>query len=267
MFATVYIWGLFDPFASLIIDLVPASTARLRPAMIPSRESHVACLRKSLDLARLSPPKPSNFRVGAMLCSYSGVDAGHSPNILTTGYTLELEGNTHAEQCALDKLVAGKEQELWDVLTPEADTILYTSLEPCSVRLSGNLPCVQRIIATRRDDPAGGIRKVVFGAKEPGTFVKDSKSCQLLTAAGIDWEYIPDLEEEMLGVAMEGHVKKPGDKAAAPSQSQSGRAEQLQGTNVDNISAEERKRQEAVPRNPKKRMMEVDMPATGAGDT
>jgi pyrimidine deaminase RibD-like protein len=235
--------------------------------MIPTRESHIACLRKCLDLARRSPPKPSNFRVGAVLCSYAGVDTGRLPSIFTTGYTLELEGNTHAEQCALDKLVAGKEHELQDVLTPEADTILYTSLEPCSLRLSGNLPCVQRIIATRRDNSAGGIRKVVFGAKEPGTFVKDSKSCQLLSEAGIDWEYISDLEEEILSIAMEGHVKKPEEKVVRQPRSQQGSSGEQRGTNVDDISAEERKRQEALPRNPKKRMMEVDVPAAGTGNT
>jgi pyrimidine deaminase RibD-like protein len=230
----------------------------------PTHEQHVACLRNCLDLARQSPPKPTNFRVGAILCSYTGATV---PTTLATGYTLELEGNTHAEQCAFEKLVKGTAQNNADILTPEAHTILYTSLEPCSLRLSGNLPCVQRIIATREDSPSGGIRKVVFGAKEPGTFVKDSKSCQLLTEAGIDWEYIPDLEEEILGVAMEGHVKKAGDKPAAESQAARANATEQKGTNVDDISAEERKRQEALPRNAKKRMMEVDVPGNDAGNT
>jgi pyrimidine deaminase RibD-like protein len=230
----------------------------------PTHEQHVACLRKCLDLARQSPPKLTNFRVGAILCSYTGVTV---PTTLATGYTLELEGNTHAEQCALEKLVKGTAQNNADILTPEAHTILYTSLEPCSLRLSGNLPCVKRIIATREDSPFGGIRKVVFGAKEPGTFVKDSKSCQLLTEAGIDWEYIPDLEEEILGVAMEGHVKKADDKPAAESQAAHANAAEQKVTNVDDISAEERKGQEALPRNPKKRMMEVDVPGNGAGRT
>lgn len=233
----------------------------------PTRESHLACLRTCLDVARLSPPKPTNFRVGAALCSYTGVNAGCSPSTYTTGYTLELEGNTHAEQCALDKLVAGRGLDLQDVLTPRANVILYTSLEPCSLRLSGNLPCVQRIIATRRGNAAGGIRKVIFGAKEPGTFVKDSKSCQLLTEAGIDWEYIPDLEEEILSVAMEGHLQKTDEEAAGQSQPQPGNSGEQQGTNIDDIGAEERARQEAIPRNPKKRMMEVDVPVVGNGNT
>ena len=30
-----------------------------------------------------------------------------------------------------------------------------------------------------------GIQRVVFGAKEPGTFVKDSRSCKILDEAGV----------------------------------------------------------------------------------
>ena len=233
----------------------------------PTHEDHIACLQRCLDFARLSPPKPTNFRVGAVLCSYTAAKSGSAPSILSTGYTLELEGNTHAEQCALDKLVAGKPQDLQHILGPETYAILYTSLEPCSLRLSGNLPCVQRIIATRKGNPTGGIRKVVFGAKEPGTFVKDSKSCQLLTEAGIDWLYVPDLEQEILSVAMEGHVQKTEEKKVLQSQSELANPVSQQGTHVDDISAEERKQQEALPRNPKKRMMEVDVPAEGNNNT
>jgi len=49
-------------------------------------------MRFALELAEKSPPKPTNYRVGAVV-----VDAFN--NILATGYTLELPGNTHAEQC------------------------------------------------------------------------------------------------------------------------------------------------------------------------
>ena len=216
--------------------------------MAPSTEDHLSYLRQALDLARKSPPKPTNFRVGALLVSYPD-DIVSSAKVLSTGYTLELEGNTHAEQCALTKLASQHsipESQLGSVLTPEANVTLYTSLEPCGVRLSGNTPCVQRIIATRglpyQSDSAGGnaggIRKVIFGAKEPGTFVKDSESCRMMTEAAIDWEYIPDLNDEILAVAKEGHKQE---------------------TNIDNVSEEERRRQEAIPRNPKKRMMEVPL--------
>ena len=204
--------------------------------MSVSKEIHLSYLRQALDLARQSPPKPTNFRVGALLVSFAP-----SAQILSSGYTLELAGNTHAEQCALMKLASQQsvpESELNSILTPEANVTLYTTLEPCGVRLSGNMSCVHRIITSRQGNGSGGIRRVIFGAKEPGTFVQDSQSCQMMTKAGIEWEYVNDVEKEILAVAKEGHKQE---------------------TNVDDISAEERKRQEAIPRNPKKRMMEVPL--------
>ena len=207
--------------------------------MAPTLEDHLSFLRQALDLARKSPPKPTNFRVGALLVSYPQNNVS-SAKILSTGYTLELDGNTHAEQCALAKLASQHfipESEIYEVLTAEANVTIYTTLEPCSVRLSGNTPCVQRIIDTRNPSQStGGIRKVIFGAKEPGTFVMDSKSCQMMSDAGVEWEYVDGLKDEILAVAKAGHTQE---------------------TNVENITKEERKRQEALPRNPKKRMMEV----------
>lgn len=226
-----------------------------------SESKHTEYLRQALTEARKSPPKPSNFRVGCVIVSYKNPSA---PTVLSTGYTLELPGNTHAEQCALSKFAAinsSDETGLASILTPELSATLYTTLEPCGKRLSGNLPCVQRIVATRQGSGLGGIRKVVFGAKEPGTFVQDSQSCRLLTDAGIDWEYIPEIEDEILRVAMEGHTKQPGSqqtgtKQESHAQGPSTQEPKTQGTNVDNISSEERKQQEEQPRNPKKRMME-----------
>lgn len=207
--------------------------------MAPSDEHHLSYLRQALDLARKSPPKPTNFRVGALLVSYPNNDA-LSARVLSSGYTLELEGNTHAEQCALAKLASQHsipESELCKVLTSEANAILYTTLEPCSIRLSGNTPCVQRIIATRSPcGGIGGIRKVIFGAEEPAIFVKGSESCRMMSEAGIEWEYVNGLNDEILAVAKEGHKQE---------------------TKIDNITDEERRRQETIPRNPKKRMMEV----------
>jgi len=266
-----------------------------------SKDTHIHYLKLALEQARQSPPKPTNFRVGALLVSFP---PSSSPQTLSSGYTLELPGNTHAEQCALSKLASShskSEADVSSILTPQSNTVLYTTLEPCGKRLSGNLPCVARVILTRASDPAAGIRKVIFGAKEPGTFVQDSPSCRLLTEAGIEWDYIPDLEEEILAVAMEGHTNHAGaesyenksaenaiaqgqniqvgqaqvegdsrghagaesyenksaEHAVAQGQNMQVGQEQVgQGTSVDEISPEERKKQEAQPRNPKKRMME-----------
>ncbi len=228
----------------------------------PSPSTHLHYLNQALSLARLSPPKPTNFRVGCVIVSFQATSSTESSEtseidhdavpgeILSTGYTLELSGNTHAEQNALAKLAQKHtislqergEEALNETLSPEKNVYLYTSLEPCGLRLSGATPCVQRILATRKGNPAGGIRKVVFGAREPGTFVQDSQSLRVLDEAGVQWKYVEGLGEEILTVAKEGH-HQPEEK----------------GTNVDDISPEERKRQEQQPRNPKKRMMEVDL--------
>ncbi|KIV92436.1 hypothetical protein PV10_03735 [Exophiala mesophila] len=246
---------------------------------------HLHYLRHALSLAQQSPPKPTNFRVGCVIVSYPASDGDSSPlttsqtvpgTVLETGYTLELEGNTHAEQNALSKLQASQGSanvQDWSLVLPQSSNVtLYTTLEPCGLRLSGNLPCVDRIIATRRglhgeQDSGAGIRKVIFGAREPGTFVADSKSLQKLDQAGVSWEFVPGLEEDILKVAMEGHVTQASaqghgqDQTEKPENATTGAKNQGQmETNVDDISEEERKRQAALPRNPKKRMMEVDVP-------
>jgi hypothetical protein len=70
------------------------------------------------------------------------------------------------------------------------------------------------------------------------------------------------LEQQILQVAMEGHEKQP-DPGPQPSTSSTGEVQtqthpaDVQETNVDDISSEERKRQEKQSRNPKKRMMEI----------
>ncbi|EXJ93740.1 hypothetical protein A1O1_02133 [Capronia coronata CBS 617.96] len=340
-------------------------------------------LSQALDLARLSPPKPTNFRVGCVIVAFplttsSGGSGGGSnssasepqlqvghqsqdghqsqvsaqsqvikpPSILSTGYTLELPGNTHAEQNALAKLAArhnlpeSQVGECPEFLEPGVQVVLYTTLEPCAKRLSGNLPCVERILGTRRktrttrtttmgsqgggsdEDTSGGIsvtatpttppstatpttppstatptthtfisgiHRVVYGAKEPDTFVQKSVATRVLEDAGIEVDYVGDLEDEILRVAMQGHVPAkevdggtsgntttPTTAANANSTSQSQNQSQNQSqstgstttqhdhhhteTNIDDITPEERRRQEALPRNPKKRMMEVDIP-------
>lgn len=250
---------------------------------------HLHYLGHALSLAQQSPPKPTNFRVGCVIVSYPTSDSQSDSEpsslptstkvpgtVLATGYTLELEGNTHAEQNALSKLQASQgptHVDDWPAILPASfHTTLYTTLEPCGLRLSGNIPCVDRIIATRRgphgeQDSGAGIRKVVFGAREPGTFVADSKSLQKLDQAGLPWDFVQGLDEDILRVAMEGHVTQSSaqDKGHKPEEKSDNSTRDAKSrhpteTNVDDITEDERKRQAALPRNPKKRMMEVDVP-------
>ena len=71
----------------------------------------------------------------------------------------------------------------------------------------------------------------------------------MLTQAGIEWEHVGGLEKEILTVAFAGHENAEEEVRAALGKKE---------TNVDDVSAEERRRQEAMPRNPMKRMMEGD---------
>lgn len=149
----------------------------------------------ALNLARKSPPKPTNYCVGAVL-----VDASTN-TILADGYTLELEGNTHAEQCCLIKLAEKHnvpEEQLKDVLP--RNLALYTTMEPCSKRLSGNLPCAERILRL-----AGPIDVVYVGVMEPKKFVQENTGRDALERAGVKFEHVGGLEDEILSVARAGH--------------------------------------------------------------
>ncbi|KAF2203365.1 cytidine deaminase-like protein [Delitschia confertaspora ATCC 74209] len=165
--------------------------------------NHLAYMQLALAQAKQSPPKDSNFRVGAVL-----VDA-ESNTILTTGYTLELPGNTHAEQVCLIKYAKAHdvpEERVSEVLP--TNTVIYTTIEPCAKRLSGKLPCVERILRTRKVDGEGGIRKVYVGMKEPEKFIKEGelKSGRMkLEDAGIECVAVPGLESEIMDVATTGH--------------------------------------------------------------
>jgi pyrimidine deaminase RibD-like protein len=223
------------------------------PSQEPNQAIHLSHLCYALESAKQSPPKPTNFRVGCIIVSYSR-DAPPEGTQISFGYTLEREGNTHAEQNALAKLAENNIE-----LTAEMHVYLYTTLEPCGLRLSGQMPCVKRIIQTREGNPDGGIRKVVFGAREPGTFVKDSQSLRMLDEAGIEWEWVKGLEEDILGVAMEGHQQKEAETEGKAINGDEGHQQQPANP-IDDITPEERQRQEKQPRNPKKRMMEVDVP-------
>ncbi|KAI1158297.1 cytidine deaminase-like protein [Nemania serpens] len=158
---------------------------------------HEGYMRLALSLAAKSPPKSSNYRVGAVM-----VDATTN-EVLATGYTLELPGNTHAEQCCIEKLArrytATTGTQLSEAL-PDA-VALYTTVEPCSQRLSGNTPCVDRILAI-----GNRIKTVYVGVREPDTFVSGNSSRGKLEDAGIEVLLVGGLERDILEVATAGHV-------------------------------------------------------------
>ena len=162
-------------------------------------QDHQSYMRFALSLAKKSTPKSTNFRVGAVLVDET------TNEILATGYTLELPGNTHAEQCCLDKYVESmnvKSENIGTVL-PEG-AVLYTTMEPCDRRASGNVPCTDRILNTRHGS-SGGIKTVYLGVTEPQIFVGVNTGKTKLEEAGINCIQVTGLEDEIMKVATEGH--------------------------------------------------------------
>ncbi|KAL9094442.1 MAG: hypothetical protein Q9165_003292 [Trypethelium subeluteriae] len=125
--------------------------------------------------------------------------------VLATGYTLELPGNTHAEQCCLQKYADAqgiKEEHVGQSLPDQ--TVLYTTMEPCNLRASGNLPCVDRIIRTKTSGKPG-IQRVYVGVKEPETFVGENRGRAKLAEHGVESIPVPGFEDEILKIATAGH--------------------------------------------------------------
>jgi len=218
----------------------------------PSHNLHISYLQLALTEAKKCIPTPTAFCVGAALVDPSTTP----PTVLSTGYSRELPGNTHAEQCALDKydqerlLLPSSTVLSYNTTTTDDgdgneddDLILYTTMEPCSERLSGNLPCVDRILQWQevrqqqhQEQQAGRgegkgeeekgqarrqqqeeinspstltktrrIKTVYVGVREPETFIKKNVAWEKLKAANVKYIHVPGLEKECLEVAERGH--------------------------------------------------------------
>ncbi|KAJ2182035.1 hypothetical protein GGF45_001142 [Coemansia sp. RSA 551] len=135
-------------------------------------EQDVELMRQAIEQAKLCKSVDSAYNVGAIIADANG-------SVLSKGYSRQLPGNTHAEQCALDAL---------DKTLDLSTATLYTTMEPCSKRLSGNTPCVQRIIDA-------GIMRVVVGVREPPNFVQCT-GVELLEQHGVHVVFITELDAE-----------------------------------------------------------------------
>jgi pyrimidine deaminase RibD-like protein len=167
-------------------------------------DDHLKWLTLALHLAKKSPPKPTNYCVGAVLISPS-----RKYPVLSTGYTLELPGNTHAEQCCFEKFANSNGCDTEELHTGlPSDSVLYTTMEPCVKRLSGNKPCVQRILEAK------SIKKVFVGVTEPEKFVSENNARKILEGSGIAYEQIPGMEKEILEAATAGHEKGQAEESS-----------------------------------------------------
>lgn len=152
-------------------------------ALAPNRKYMV----QAIEEADKCGPTKTAFSVGAVLVN--------GTEVLSVGHSRELPGNTHAEQCALEKYF---ETHNTDKVPP--GTVIFTTMEPCSFRLSGNLPCLQRIMAQD-----GNISTVFVGVMEPDTFVKNNTSLTDLENNNINYIQIPGYEEQCKIIAFKGH--------------------------------------------------------------
>jgi len=126
----------------------------------------------------------SRFRVGAVLVDNKG-------EILSRGFTAELPGNTHAEECALEKLFEMHRKERALELIKGSD--IYTTLQPCTLRLSGLKTCVDRLVEAR-------IGRCYIGAEEPDDFVRSS-GYGALEAVNVEIFIVDGMEKDCLAVA------------------------------------------------------------------
>lgn len=99
---------------------------KVEPAV---RHSPVELMKIAIRQAQKCQHVSTAFSVGAVLASASGC-------IITLGYSRELPGNTHAEECCLLKLSS---------LDSARGATMYSTMEPCGERLSGSTPCATRL--------------------------------------------------------------------------------------------------------------------------
>ena len=124
------------------------------------------------------------------------------PNVSSRGYTGEL---THEHQGQIKM----RHAEEVAILRAEERGIslvgatLYTTLEPCSERLSGLPSCTSRIIDA-------GITRVVFGAHEPydPELKIECKGARILKEAGIEVVHLSKLEEACLASIVSKRAKR-----------------------------------------------------------
>ncbi|KAL0091068.1 cytidine deaminase-like protein [Phycomyces blakesleeanus] len=143
-------------------------------------------MQLAIEQANLSVPVEGAYCVGAVLVKDN--------TVLSTGFSRELPGNTHAEECALAKVVAPNKDNTRELFK---GATMYTTMEPCSTRLSGNRPCTDRLIEA-------DIKRVVLGIKEPPHLVVCTGIAQL-QSHGIQVQVVPDVAEQCL--APNAHIK------------------------------------------------------------
>ena len=182
------------PGADVIMpSAVATPSVTTRAAVAPAPPSPTAAyLLEAIAQAHHAAPSTAAYSVGAVL-----VD-DRTGQVLATGFSRELPGNTHAEECCLIKIAEQARETTPDL----RHCTLYTTMEPCSLRLSGKVPCAERLREVH-------IGRVVVGTREPPNFVARSEGVERLQAAGVVVDV--DLRYEALCRAPNAHLLDGAD--------------------------------------------------------
>ncbi|PKI85973.1 hypothetical protein MVES_000084 [Malassezia vespertilionis] len=208
-------------------------------ALQGSANAHLSLMLDALAQADLCIAVPTAFSVGCVIAADAAqmrnpsmdldVIEALAPYSLFTGYSRELPGNTHAEECALEKLAryAASTPDAQSKLAREKSSkrtplslFMYTTMEPCSERLSGNAPCVDRIV---RFNEARHVTSAAWLAKGTGL---ENSSCGALKPSMCDGSLRP-----ITVVLVVQGVREPQDFVQCQGQ------RVLRGNGVDVISA------------------------------
>jgi pyrimidine deaminase RibD-like protein len=175
--------------------------------MEASNPQHYQYLQLALAEAQKCEPVPTAFCVGCILVAQAA--ESNERIVISSGYSRELAGNTHAEANALTKFHAIPPSELAvrfpALVSPNLSsheqilmqTDVYTTMEPCSIRTSGLPPCANALVAAK-------VKRCFIGTGEPEDFVH-CEGAQKLEKAGIEVVWLKDMEEECLKVARRAH--------------------------------------------------------------
>ncbi len=127
----------------------------------------------AIAVSRHSEPSPNCYRVGAVVVSESGE--------VFDGYTLETSPTHHAEQAAIFKAKeAGVDLR---------GATIYSSMEPCSKRMSEPVSCSQLIIEN-------GFSRAVFALYEPSHFV-NCEGAYNMRHSGLEVKYMPQYAKKV----------------------------------------------------------------------
>lgn len=123
-------------------------------------------MSRAVEQARLCPPSPTAFSVGAVIV----IDG----EPVSEGHSRAERPEDHAEEVALRR--AGRSVE---------GATVYCSMEPCGRRSSRPVPCAGLLVEAK-------VARVVYAMPEPARFVDAPNGAALLRDAGVEVAAMPE---------------------------------------------------------------------------